>query len=157
MTNHESQTRPVSVRPAAKGDEAAWRRMWAAYNTFYEAIVPESVTAATWRRILDPSVPIGAVLALEYGAAIGFANYVVQPYTWSDRPHCLMEDLFVIPEARSKGAGRALINCLADLCRREGWTELYWITQANNAKARRLYDSFTQPDGFIQYTIEVHP
>jgi GNAT superfamily N-acetyltransferase len=129
--------------------------MWAAYNQFYEASVPKNVTDSTWRRILDPESPIGSTLALEGDTSVGFANYVVQPYTWSDKPHCLMEDLFVDPTRRSRGAGRALIQYLIDQCKECGWSELYWITQETNAVARRLYDSFTPRDGFIQYTVEV--
>jgi GNAT superfamily N-acetyltransferase len=143
------------VRPVTAGDEAAWRAMWSAYNAFYETTVPERVTTMTWRRILDPIVPIGAVLAIAAEKPVGFANYVVQPYTWSIRPRCLMEDLFVVPDGRSRGTGRALIDYLLALCRSEGWTELYWITQSGNENARRLYDRFTPPDGFIQYTVEL--
>jgi GNAT superfamily N-acetyltransferase len=156
-SREESTSPTVLIRPAVLDDEMSWRSMWAAYNAFYETTVPERVTDETWRRILDPNTPIGAILATENGVAVGFANYVVQPYTWSERPHCLMEDLFVIPEGRSRGAGRALIQYLIDLCRREEFPELYWITRENNATARRLYDTFTLPDGFIQYTIEVAP
>jgi GNAT superfamily N-acetyltransferase len=129
--------------------------MWADYNAFYEATVPDHVTRSTWSRILDPGFPFGAVLAVDGDTPMGFANYVIGPYTWSDRPHCLMEDLFVIPDARSRGVGRAIIRYLIDLCRTEGWTELFWITRESNGTARRLYDSFTPADGFIQYTIEL--
>ena len=37
--------------------------------------------------------------------------------------------------------------------RAEGWARLYWVTAADNAAARRLYDRFTQADGFVRYVI----
>jgi hypothetical protein len=99
---HETRLRMIEVRPVVPLDEKAWRSMWADYNAFYEATVPDHVTRSTWGRILDPGFPFGAVLAVDGDTPMGFANYVVGPYTWSDRPHCLMEDLFVIPNARSR-------------------------------------------------------
>jgi RimJ/RimL family protein N-acetyltransferase len=145
----------IKVRDVQPPDEAVWRDLWADYVEFYESSVPQQVTDATWRRILDPQAPIGSVVAELDGEVIGFANYVVHEYTWSDRPECLMEDLFVRPRARSGGAGRALTQHLLDRARVNGWAKLYWITQADNLIARRLYDAFTPPDGFIEYSIEL--
>ena len=145
----------LEVRPARPEDEGVWREMWAGYNAFYQAEVSEEVTAATWRRILDPNSPISSLIALRDNLAVGFANYTVCPYTWSTRSQCLMEDLFVRPDARSSGVGRALIHALVDVAKQNGWTKVYWITQEDNARARRLYESIVPPDGFIQYRITV--
>ena len=35
----------------------------------------------------------------------------------------------------------------------EGWARLYWMTKADNAEARRLYDRFTLADDFVRYVI----
>jgi len=145
----------VVIRPANEADEASWRQLWQAYNDFYEASVPPSVTSATWQRIMSPDSPIGCIVAEAGGEVAGFANFVSGPYTWSDRPHCLLEDLYVRPEFRSFGIGRQLIEALVKRAKSAGWTEVYWITKEDNFRARRLYESLTPPDGFIQYTIEV--
>jgi hypothetical protein len=39
------------IRDTTISDETAWRCLWAHYVKFYEANVPEEVTAATWRRM----------------------------------------------------------------------------------------------------------
>jgi GNAT superfamily N-acetyltransferase len=115
--------------------------------------VPEDVTASTWRRILDPASPVGGFLA-EAGVEIfGLANYVLHEFTWSDRPTCLLEDLFVSPAARGRGVGARLIEHLVERGRAEGWARVYWHTQEGNAVARRLYDRFCPADGFVRYTI----
>jgi hypothetical protein len=36
-------------------------------------------------------------------------------------------------------------------CRAEGWTRLYWHTQAGNAVARRLYEGYARPDDMLRY------
>lgn len=146
----------VRVRPAGARDHAAWAEMWADYNTFYGAAVSESVTTTTWARILDPMGAVNAVLATNgAGNTLGFANYILHSFTWGDRPVCLLDDLFVRPEARGKGAGRALIEHLIAEGRKEGWARLYWMTREGNETARRLYDRFTQADGFVRYTLSL--
>ena len=111
------------------------------------------MTASTWRRILDPDWSVGTFLAESAGETLGFANYVLHPFTWSDRPTCLLEDLYVSPSARGLGVGRRLIEHLVELGRAEGWARVYWHTHERNATARRLYDRFRPADGFVRYTI----
>jgi GNAT superfamily N-acetyltransferase len=118
--------------------------------------VPPEVTAATWRRILDPGEQVGAILAASGRATVGFANYVLHPYTWGERPICLLEDLYVDPHARGTGVGARLIEHLVDRGREEDWARVYWHTRTDNAAARRLYDRFGPADGFIRYTIPLH-
>lgn len=154
MTGNGNESRFV-IRSAESRDERDWRGLWLAYNEFYGTALPEAVTDITWHRIIDPQFPIHAIISVEDAKLIGFANYAVQPYTWGIRPHCYLEDLFVPPKCRGKGVGGALIDHLVQLCRTEGWTELYWLTQENNETARRLYDKITPWDGYIQYTVEL--
>ena len=144
----------VIIRPVEASDKDVWTAMWDAYNTFYAVSPPASATTATWTRILDPASAISALLATDInGIPLGFANYILHPYTWSDKPACLLEDLFVRPEARGQGAGRALIEHLISLARTSGWGRLYWMTREDNATARRLYDHFCISDGFVRYSI----
>jgi ribosomal protein S18 acetylase RimI-like enzyme len=49
--------------------------------------------------------------------------------------------------------GRALVQDLIDLGRARGWARLYWHTQANNERARRLYDKFVEADNFVRYRL----
>jgi GNAT superfamily N-acetyltransferase len=146
----------VLIRPIDAGDEAAWRVLWAGYCRFYGADVPERVTDETWRRILDPTAPIGAIVAAREGRIEGFANFVLHEFTWSDRPTCLLEDLYVSPSARGRGIGSRLIDHLVARGREEGWARVYWHTREDNAPARRVYDRFVPADGFVRYTIHLH-
>jgi len=143
----------TNVRNIAPGDEAAWRRMWAAYCAYYKVSLTETVTAATWRRIHDPVSPIAGLVAERDGALVGLANYVVHPNTWSAGDVCYLEDLFVDPGARGTGAGRALIDRLVAMAREHGWARVYWHTETENSTARRLYDRYRPADPFVRYTI----
>jgi GNAT superfamily N-acetyltransferase len=143
----------IDVRAATPADEPRWRELWAGYNAFYEAKVPESITQATWRRILDPAAPILGRVAVVEARVVGFSNSVLHESTWAAGPICYLEDLFVDPAMRGSGVGRMLLQDLAVLARQHGWPTLYWHTRGNNSTARRLYDTFTPADDFVRYVV----
>lgn len=78
---------------------------------------------------------------------------VLHESSWTSSPVCYLEDLFVDPALRGGGVGRALIQDLIDLGRMRGWSQLYWLTRANNETARRLYDRFVEADSFVRYRL----
>ncbi len=64
---------------------------------------------------------------------MGFALYFFTYSTFLARPSLYLEDLFVLPEERGKGAGKALLRALAKIavardCGRMEWTVLDWNT-----------------------------
>lgn len=144
----------LTIREAGPADEAAWRGLWAQYVAFYKAEVPEAVTATTWSRILDPLVPVFARLAEVDGTVAGFAVGVVHARTWSIEPILYLEDLFVDARFRGRDVGHALVEDLLSLCRARGWGQLYWHTEGDNERARRLYDRFAPADGYVRYRLD---
>jgi GNAT superfamily N-acetyltransferase len=143
------------IRDPLPRDEADWRRLWTGYTTFYEADVPEDVTAETWRRLIARDTSVFGRVACEKDLVIGFSNSVLHPGTWTKDPICYLEDLFVDPAVRGKGVGRALIDDLIAQARSKGWSKLYWVTRQSNATARRLYDTFVQADDFVRYLVDI--
>lgn len=144
----------VRVRDIAAGDAGVWRDLWAAYCAFYETEVSPAVTARTWARMLDPAAALFGRVAEADGRVVGFSISVLHDGTWVEAPICYLEDLFVAPEFRGRGVGRALIEDLIALGRDAGWSRLYWHTRADNP-ARRLYDLFTPADDFVRYLIRL--
>ncbi|HVJ04073.1 MAG TPA: GNAT family N-acetyltransferase [Candidatus Saccharimonadales bacterium] len=75
------------------------------------------------------------VIAEWDGEAVGFALYFFNYSTWKGRPGVFLEDLFVWPEYRGKGIGKALLLELAKIavankCGRYEWQVLDWNTPA---------------------------
>lgn len=149
----ENTVRKIEIRPVNYNDEVAWKEMWADYNLFYGATVPEKITESTWAHIIDPLSSICALVAVENNKTIGFANYVLHPYTWSEGFACLMDDLFIKPKKRGRGAAKLMIQRLIDMSHEYKWTRVYWMTRIGNTTARSLYDKFCQTDGFVRYTM----
>ena len=129
------------IRDAKPDDEAAWRRLWSGYNSFYQVDVPEAVTAKTWERILDPQVQMIARVADVDGAVLGFTISVPHPSTWTPELDCYLEDLFVASDARGRGVGRALLAELARIARERGCQRLEWWVLDWNEPALGFYRS----------------
>ncbi len=143
----------VTIRDASTTDEAAWRRLWAGFLAYYEVELAQAITDHTWERLMLPTCPLKARLAVVQGEVVGFAIHQHHPSTWVLGDDCYLEDLFVQPESRGAGAGRALIADLIKLARGRGWQRLYWNTDQTNTAARKLYDSFTKDDGHLRYRL----
>ncbi|HEX4503406.1 MAG TPA: GNAT family N-acetyltransferase, partial [Scandinavium sp.] len=84
---------------------------------------PDEVTA-TEEQLVDvlfgerPAAEV--LLAFEDASPVGFAVYFYNFSTWLGRPGLYLEDLFVKPEKRGKGYGRALLVELAKIARDRG-------------------------------------
>lgn len=139
------------IRDPRPEDEAAWRRLWSGYVAFYESEVSDEVTAATWQRLLTPGSNMFGRIAEWQDEVAGFTVCVLHPASWTLTPACYLEDLFVDPDKRGHGIGRALIEDLISMARDKGWSRLYWHTRQSNETARRLYDRFATADDFVRY------
>ena len=150
---------PLSVRPLAEGDHAAWRPLWDGYNAFYgregPTALPEEITAATWARIFDPAEPVHAFVAERDGRIVGIVHYLLHRSTTLLGPICYLQDLFTAADARGGGVGRALIEAVYDAARAAGSTRVYWLTHETNAVAMRLYDQVAVKSGFLVYRKEL--
>lgn len=145
----------VMIRDARPDDEARWRALWHDYLAFYGVTITPDVTDATWRRVFDPASAIFMRVAEVDGEMKGFALCITHEGTWVLAPDCYLEDLFVDESARGHGVGRALLDDLVALCKKNGWVRLYWHTEESNATARKLYDSYVESDGHIRYRIKI--
>jgi GNAT superfamily N-acetyltransferase len=139
------------IRPVQPGDREAWDPLWQGYLTFYKASLASDITEATWRRFFDPFEPLHAVVAERDGCLIGFAHYLLHRSTWAPVGYCYLEDLFVEPSVRGRGAGRALIAAVEAVARDAGASRLYWTTHETNRTAQKLYDQVAERSDFVQY------
>jgi len=103
---------------------------------------PNEVTA-TEEQLVDvlfgkrPAAEV--LLAFEKDKPVGFAVFFHNFSTWLGRPGLYLEDLFVKPENRGKGYGRALLVDLAKIARDRGCGRMEWAVLNWNDPAIQFY------------------
>ncbi len=143
----------VRVRRLEARDKAAWLPLFRSYIEFYKSSVADDVIEETWSRLLSgkEGFHIGLVAVDETDSAIGLAHVLFHRSTWSKTWYCYLEDLFVRPDIRAGGVGRALIEATYAEAEARGVTRTYWSTQEFNYRARGLYDQVATKSPFVQY------
>jgi GNAT superfamily N-acetyltransferase len=143
----------VRVRRLEARDKPAWLGLFKGYIEFYKATVPEDVIEMTWKRLMEgaPDFHIALVAVDAADKPVGLAHVLFHRSTWSPTSYCYLEDLFVDPAQRAKGAGRALIEATYREADARKCTRTYWATQDFNYRARALYDQVATKSVFVQY------
>lgn len=140
------------IRALRSDDSARWHELWASYLAFYRGEVDDETTGSTFERLCGRREGLFGLAGLDPdGELMGFAHCVVHPSTWSARPYCYLEDLFVDREARGSGLARELIEAVYEEADNLGATRVYWETQEFNSPARSLYDVVAHRTSFIVY------
>lgn len=93
------------------------------------------------KNLFDEKTTTKALICLSGGIPVGFAVYFLNFSTWLGKNGLYLEDLYVTPESRGLGAGKALLKTLAQLavekdCGRFEWSVLDW-----NEPAIQFYES----------------
>ena len=131
-------------------DRPRWAELWRAYLAFYDTVLPEEQYDDTWARLLHDTAVHG-LAARRDGEVIGITHFLFHAHCWTAATACYLQDLYVDGSARGGGAGRALIEAVAERAREQAAYRMYWLTQDSNATARRLYDAVAKHSGFIRY------
>jgi GNAT superfamily N-acetyltransferase len=127
---------PISIRAATAQDVSeilAFIRALAEYER-----APNAVTATEGDLLRDgfgPNPYFHCLIADLDGRPAGFAFYFFDYSTWLGRPGLYLEDIFVHPERRGRGVGKALLQRVAAIaaeknCCRMKWEVLDWNTPA---------------------------
>jgi GNAT superfamily N-acetyltransferase len=130
-----------TIRPADTADIPIILQLIRDLATYERA--PDEVTA-TEQQLADvlfgekPSAEV--VIAFEEDTPVGFAVFFHNFSTWLGRPGLYLEDLFVKPDARGKGYGRALLVYLAKMARDRGCGRMEWAVLNWNKPAIEFYD-----------------
>ena len=128
-------TAPV-IRALEAGDYAQWLPLWIANNQGEDN---PDINAHTWRLLIDPDSAIHGFGAWSGGDLAGFVHAVTHPVTGHLQPACYMQDLFVDPAFRRQGIALTLVTALSLWARQAHCARLYWLAEAKNEAAQRLY------------------
>ncbi len=143
------------IRPAGDDDFFGWLPLFAAYCEFYETELDDAKALIVWNWIRDESDPLDAALAVDDdGRPLGLAHYRVVPDSLQATRGMYLDDLYVDESARGGGIGRALIEFVHARSLEVGTGGVSWITDADNASARRLYDELARTTNWVTYEMD---
>jgi len=82
---------------------------------------------------------------------VGLVHYIQHRSCWTVGDYVYLQDLFVDPDVRGTGLGRALIEHVYAQAAETGASRVWWLTHESNAQAMLLYDRIADKSGFVQY------
>lgn len=132
----------LRIEPIEAGQIDELLPLIAAYQRFYEVEeIDDERNRAFFSRFLAPSDDGMLLGAWQDGELCGYACLYWHFTSLVPAETVLMNDLYVSPEARGQGVGRALIEASAAVARERDAHHLEWATAPDNETAQRLYDS----------------
>ncbi len=148
----------VSIRQAHHADHPRVAVLFDLYRQFYgyEADAQLALDFVAARLLHDESVVFIAVNAAD--EPLGFVQLYPSFSSTLAGKVWILYDLFVMPDARGIGIGRALMERAIQLGRDTGAVEINLATAKNNHSAQSLYQSlgYQRDDDFWVYTLDPH-
>jgi GNAT superfamily N-acetyltransferase len=132
----------LNIRPATRADADTIAELVRELADYEKLRHEARATGADFLREIEAANPVVHVLIAEWdGKPAGFALYFFNFSTFVGRPGLYLEDLFVRPEQRAHGIGRALLRALARVAQARGCGRMEWAVLDWNEPALRFYKS----------------
>jgi GNAT superfamily N-acetyltransferase len=146
----------TEVRRAQIADADAIGRLLHDFNTEFNDFTPGPQAVAERARDL---IEAGDITILLAGAGPhGLAVLRFRPSLWKPALDGYLEELYVVPDRRGQGIGRALMDAAIDVARDEGAADMSLGTGENDVAARALYESLgfsnRESDGALNFFYE---
>ena len=147
----------LHIREATAADAALilrFIRELAIYEKAEDSVQTDEAGIA--RSLFASDASARALICEAEGEAVGFAVYFHNYSTWLGRKGLYLEDLYVSPEQRGRGAGRALLQHLARLAVAQGCGRFEWSVLDWNEPAIAFYRAAgaKAQDGWTVYRLE---
>jgi ribosomal protein S18 acetylase RimI-like enzyme len=137
----------TSIRRACAEDAAAIARLLHDFNTEFGEPTPGVEALSGYCRDLLAAGEMTVLLAGSGPDGISLIRF--RPSVWTGGPEAHLQELYVVPELRGQGIGRALLEATMAVAREAGASGLDLNTGATDTAARALYESagFTNREG----------
>jgi ribosomal protein S18 acetylase RimI-like enzyme len=147
-----------AIRRAEVADAADVGRLLHDFNSEYDDYTPGPEAMA---KRIGELLESGDVTVLLGGAGPdGLALLRFRPSLWSETLDCYLEELYVVPDKRGQGLGRALMEAAMETARADGAGYMDLGTAETDTAARALYEKLGfsrtegKPDGPVNYFYE---
>jgi GNAT superfamily N-acetyltransferase len=141
LVENEENFVSLTIRKAVPEDAATILRFITELADYEKAVheVEATVETVTASLFGHGSVTHGLICE-QGGVPIGMAIWYFSYSTWQARNGLYLEDLYVTPEARGKGAGKALLKALARIAIEHGCGRFEWSVLDWNEPSIRVYE-----------------
>ena len=158
-------TQEWRIRDAEPGDVARIAEMVRELATYEKEVDQVESTAQSFEDLMFPAdgrTPMAFCLLADVKAeddewvSVGFAAWYVTFSTWTGQNGIWLEDLFVAPDARGLGLGRALLARLAQIAVERGYSRVEWWVLRWNQPALGFYQRLGAHDldEWVHYRID---
>jgi ribosomal protein S18 acetylase RimI-like enzyme len=152
-----SRSRADPIRRAGADDAAVVAELLHAFNREYDDPTPPPDELAERIRELLAAGDTTILLAGEPACAVAVLRFRLS--IWSRGLECYLAELYVVPEHRGQGIGRAVMEKVMDVARAEGADHMDLGTGEDDVAARALYESLgfdnhERPEGPVSYFYE---
>jgi ribosomal protein S18 acetylase RimI-like enzyme len=155
---HTDTGKAPAVRRATPGDAPAVARLLHDFQVEYDEPSPgvETLEERYGELIRNKEM----IVLLVGDGPDGFAQLRFRPWVYSAGLHSYLEELYVVPDLRGNGLGRALLEAAMETARGEGAEQMELGTTEDDVAARKLYESAgfinTEggPDGPVMFFYE---
>lgn len=147
----------ISIRPAERADAELILRFIRELAEYEKALHEvEATSRSIEESLFGPGSVAHAVICEVDGEAAGFAIWFYSYSTWLARNGLYLEDLYVTPQRRGSGAGKALLKYLARLAVEKGCGRFEWSVLDWNEPAIRVYRAIgaAPQDEWVRYRLE---
>ena len=141
----------VQVRPLVDRDFFPWLGLWEGYSEFYGSALTDEKALRVWTWLTDRQHDLTGYVATDGDDLVGLVHVREYPRTLDGDRGLYLDDLFVVPDARGKGVGAALIQQAKTLARERGLSVITWIAAPDNETAQHLYDSIGERTDWVTY------
>ena len=131
----------VRIREAISDDLPALGKLFDEYRQFYRLPAEVEKATAYLKARLTARESVVLIAADEGGQLLGFTQLYPTWCSLLAGPVYVLYDLYVAPEARRRGVGRALLKGAAERGRRDGKLRMTLSTAKTNAAAQSVYES----------------
>lgn len=153
-----SNTAEPAIRRAEVGDAEKIGQLLHDFNSEFDDPTPGP---SALRERVRELLAAGAITVLLGGdGPHGLALLRFRPAIWNEALDCYLEELYVVPDRRGQGLGRALLEAAMEVARMEGAAHMDLGTAEDDVAARALYESLGfsnregKPDGPLNYFYE---
>ena len=146
----------VTFEPVSPRRFDAWRAHYLRYSAALGENADDAIAATVWSWLLARTHGVEGLLAIgDDDQLCGFVHFRPFPRTLDGNEACFLDDVWVTESHRGTGLAQALIDRVRALSRERGWTHVRWVTEANNARARGLYDRIAEDANLVTYRVAV--